>query len=89
VDGVTVYIADYYNGRVRAVGPDGIIYAVNSRRDAFDAPTRVAFSPAKRWLYVADSSRDQLVVLNIPRTEAAVPASRAPGLSAGPRRTGE
>ncbi|MQA29255.1 MAG: glycosyltransferase [Luteitalea sp.] len=67
-DKVTLFIADYYNGRVRAVGPDGIIRDVSdSSRDAFGAPTRVAFAPGSGWLYVADSSRDRLVVLNIPR----------------------
>jgi hypothetical protein len=65
---VTLFIADYYNGRVRAVGPDGIIRNVSdSARDAFGAPTRVAFAPKEGWLYVADSSRDRLVVLNIPK----------------------
>ena len=29
---VTIFIADYYNGRVRAVGPDGIIRDVERRR---------------------------------------------------------
>jgi DNA-binding beta-propeller fold protein YncE len=65
---ITLFIADYYNGRVRAVGPDGIIRNVSdSARDAFGAPTRVAFAPKEGWLYVADSSRDRLVVLNIPK----------------------
>ncbi len=53
---------------VRAVGPDGVIRNVSDEgRVAFGAPSRVAFSPRKGWLYVADSSKDQLVVLNIPR----------------------
>jgi DNA-binding beta-propeller fold protein YncE len=66
---VTLFVADHYNGRVRMVGPDGIIRDVSERgREAFGAPTSVAFAPAQGWLYVADSSRDQLVVLNIART---------------------
>ncbi len=65
---VTLFIADYYNGRVRAVGPDGIIRDVSDEgRDAFGAPSRVAFAARKGWLYVADASRDQIVVLNIPK----------------------
>lgn len=65
---VTLFIADYYNGRVRAVGPDGVIRDVgDAGREAFGAPTRVAYAPKTGWLYVADSSRDRLVVLNIPR----------------------
>ena len=63
-----IFIADYYNGLVRAVGPDGIIRNVSDEgRAAFGAPTRVAFEPKSAWLYVADSSKDQVVALNIPR----------------------
>jgi GT2 family glycosyltransferase/DNA-binding beta-propeller fold protein YncE len=65
---VTLFIADYYNGRVRAVGPDGIIRDVgDAGREAFGAPTRVAYAPKTGWLYVADSSLDRLIVLNIPK----------------------
>ncbi len=62
---LTLFIADYYNGRVRAVGPDGIIREVNEDREAFDAPTRVAYAPSGGWLYVTDSLKNRLVVLNI------------------------
>ena len=55
---VTIFIADYYNGHVRAVGPDGIIRDLSDEgREAFGAPTRVAFDPRRGWLYVADSSQ--------------------------------
>ena len=63
---ITLFIADYYNGHVRAVGPDGIIREISDGgRDAFGAPSRVAYAPRNGWLYVADSSRDRLVVLNM------------------------
>jgi GT2 family glycosyltransferase/DNA-binding beta-propeller fold protein YncE len=63
-----IFIADYYSGQVRAVGPDGIIRQVSDEgRVAFGAPTRVAFVPKTGWLYVADSSRDRIVPLIIPR----------------------
>ncbi|MBS1818007.1 MAG: glycosyltransferase [Acidobacteria bacterium] len=62
---LTLFIADYYNGRVRAVGPDGIIREVSEDRETFEAPTRVAYSRRGGWLYVTDSTRDRLVVLNI------------------------
>ena len=63
---LTLFIADYYNGRVRAVGPDGVIRDVsNADKAAFGAPTRVAYARLGGWLYVTDSSRDRLVVLNI------------------------
>ena len=68
---VTIFIADYYNGHVRAVGPDGIIRDLSDRgRTAFGAPTRVAFAasgPRRGWLYVTDSSEDKVVPLIIPR----------------------
>jgi DNA-binding beta-propeller fold protein YncE len=68
---VTVFIADYYNGSVRAVGPDGIIRDMSDDgRQAFTAPSRVAFAtagPHRGWLYVADSGQDKIVPLIIPR----------------------
>jgi len=66
--GVTLYIADYYNGLVRAVGSDGIIRNVSTEtRNFFGAPTRVAFDPKSRWLYVADASTDELKAIIIPK----------------------
>src|SRR6185436_14958286 len=38
---VTLFIADFYNGRVRAVAPDGIIRDVPADGNPFGAPTRV------------------------------------------------
>jgi GT2 family glycosyltransferase/DNA-binding beta-propeller fold protein YncE len=65
---VTIFIADYYSSHVRAVGPDGIIRDVSDEgSEAFGAPTRVAYSPKKSWLYVADSLRDRIVPIIIPR----------------------
>lgn len=85
---LTLFIADYYNGRVRAVGPDGIIREVSEDREAFDAPTRVAYSRRGGWLYVTDSSRDRLVVLNIAKvapTLAPPPPPRRRAAPAAPR----
>ena len=65
---VTIFIADYYNGHVRAVGPDGILRDLSDEgREAFGAPTRVAYDPRRGFLYVADSSQDRVVPLIIPR----------------------
>lgn len=84
---LTIFIADYYNGYVRAVGPDGIIREVSDGgRDAFGAPSRVAYAKQHGWLYVADSSRDRLVVLNMQQIAPALvplptppdPVRRAP-----------
>src|SRR5207249_3730985 len=62
---LTIFIADYYNGLVRAVGPDLIMRNVSDEgRVAFGAPTRLAFAnvgPRRGWLYVADSSNNQIV----------------------------
>jgi GT2 family glycosyltransferase len=68
---VTIFIADFYNMHVRAVGPDGIIRDLSDEgRTAFGAPTRVAFAatgPRAGWLYVSDSSQDRIVPLFIPK----------------------
>jgi GT2 family glycosyltransferase/sugar lactone lactonase YvrE len=66
---LTLFVADYYNGVVRAVGPDGVIRDVTGNsRTTFGAPTRVAFAkagPRRGWLYVSDSGNDRIVPLNI------------------------
>jgi DNA-binding beta-propeller fold protein YncE len=78
---VTIFIADYYNGVVRAVGPDGVIRDLsNDASEAFEAPSRVAFAvngPRRGWLYVADSGQDKVVPLIIPRI--APNLAQAPG----------
>ncbi len=66
----TIFIADFYNGRVRAVGPDGTIRAVSTgSRDGIAAPTRVAYGTTRGlgWLYVTDPSNDRIVAFPIPR----------------------
>ena len=79
---------------MRAVGPDGIIRNVSDEgRVAFGAPSRVAFDPKKSWLYVADSSKDQIVALNIPKlsprllTPPPRPLTR-PSAAPAPRKAG-
>ena len=40
---LTIFIADFYNETVRAVGPDGIMRSISDEgRVAFGTPTRVA-----------------------------------------------
>jgi GT2 family glycosyltransferase/sugar lactone lactonase YvrE len=64
---LTLFIADSYNGTIRSVTPDGIMHNVNNEgRVKFGTPSRVAFAPGTEWLYVADSSNDSIVALNIP-----------------------
>ena len=63
----TVYIADYYNGRVRVLSPDGTISSLLANREhAFGAPTRVAWSP-RGWLYVADALRGRVTAVRASR----------------------
>ena len=74
---ITIFIADYYNGSVRSVGPDGIMHNVSEEsRVKFGAPSRVAFAPGTDWLYVADSSNHEIVALNIPSTTLGPRAAR-------------
>jgi sugar lactone lactonase YvrE len=64
---LTLFIADYYNGSVRSVGPDGIMHNVSEEgRVKFGAPSRVAYAPGSDWLYVADANNHQVVALSIP-----------------------
>jgi sugar lactone lactonase YvrE len=64
---VTIFIADYYNGTIRAVDINGVMRNVSGEgRVKFGAPSRVAFAPGTGWLYVADASNNQVVALNIP-----------------------
>ena len=80
---VTIFVADYYNQHVRAVGPDGVIRDLSDQgKTAFGAPTRVAYStsgPRSGWLYVADSSQDKIVSFFIPKIAPnLVPPPRPP-----------
>ena len=90
---MTVFIADYYNGSIRSIGPDGILRNVSEEaRVKFGAPSRVAFAPGTEWLYVADASNHQVVALNIPSTAMSAratgrgtvpPGARAPAKKVG------
>jgi DNA-binding beta-propeller fold protein YncE len=84
---LTIFIADYYNGSIRAVGPDGTMHNISGEgRVKFGAPSRVAFAPGTDWLYVADASNHEIVALNIPSTALGPRAARgAPLPAAGPR----
>jgi sugar lactone lactonase YvrE len=87
--GLTIFIADYYNGLVRAVGPDGIIRNVSDEgQSVFGQPTRVAFAPRRRWLYVTDSSRDKIIVVNIPSLSPNLVPPRPLGALAPPKKGG-
>jgi hypothetical protein len=85
---VTIFIADFYSGHVRAVGPDGIIRDVSDEgRQAFGEPTRVAFASSGRkrgWLYVADSSKDNIVMMDIRRIAPTLLPPRPPRPAAAP-----
>jgi DNA-binding beta-propeller fold protein YncE len=60
---VTIYVADYFNRRVRMVTPDGVMRPVPAASAVpVGAPSRVAYHP-EGWLYVADTDRDRVTVL--------------------------
>ena len=78
---LTIFIADYYNG-VRPRGRARRHHAQRERRRGASCsarPSRVAFAPRRGWLYVADSSNDRIVALNIPKT-----SRRSPGAAPRP-----
>jgi cellulose synthase/poly-beta-1,6-N-acetylglucosamine synthase-like glycosyltransferase/sugar lactone lactonase YvrE len=80
---VTVFVADFYNGHVRAIGPDGIIRDLSEEgREVFGAPSRLAYAtrgPRRGWLYVADQTEDRIVPLIIPKIAPnLVPPRRLP-----------
>jgi GT2 family glycosyltransferase/sugar lactone lactonase YvrE len=80
---LTLFIADSYNGTIRSVTPDGIMHNVSIEgRVKFGTPSRVAYAPGTEWLYVADSSNNSIVALNVP---AGSLASRARAIPASPR----
>ncbi len=65
---LTIFIADYYNGRIRVVGPDGVMRDLSDDgKVVFGAPSRIAYAPRKHWLYVADATEDRLVALTLPK----------------------
>ena len=85
---MTIFIADYYNGSVRSVGPDGLMHNISEEgRVKFGAPSRVAYAPGTEWLYVADANNHQVVALSIPSMSFA-PRSASRGLPASPRAPG-
>jgi len=83
----TIYIADYYNGHVRVVTPDGVIRDLSEDgRTTFGTPTRVAYAAGRGTVWVADSSGDRLIAFTIrqpgPVTLPAVSTARRPTPSA-------
>jgi GT2 family glycosyltransferase len=88
---MTIFIADYYNGQVRAVGPDGIMRNVSDEgRVVFGAPSRVVYGGPKRgWLYVADASNNNVMAVNIPKISSGPILVPPPRLTTPPRKVGE
>jgi O-antigen biosynthesis protein len=87
---ITIFIADYYNGLVRAVGPDGIMRNVSDEgRVVFGQPSRVAFGgPRRGWLYVADTTTNNVVAVDIPEISSG-PILIPPPKPARPRKVSE
>jgi GT2 family glycosyltransferase/sugar lactone lactonase YvrE len=77
--GVTIYIADYYNGHVRAVGPDGIIRDISAEGQVtFGTPTRVAYAARRGTLWIADSSGDKLIAFAVHKPPIVAPPAAGP-----------
>jgi GT2 family glycosyltransferase/DNA-binding beta-propeller fold protein YncE len=68
-----IFIADYYNALVRVVEADGTIGNLSDEgRLVLGAPSRVAFDSTRNRLYIADSSNNQIVAVDIPKNTARV-----------------
>ena len=61
---VTLYIADYYNGSIRVVNPQGVISTLGAPKQ-FPTPSRLAYRPGG-WLYVA-SDTGAVTAVNVNR----------------------
>jgi hypothetical protein len=85
---VTLFIADFYNGRVRVVGPDGIIKDVPTDGNEFGAPTRVAYGLVRGIprLYVSDAYNDHVVALNLPKIVPSLVRAKPPVPAVLPRK---
>jgi sugar lactone lactonase YvrE len=82
---VTVYVAEYLGGSVRAITPGGGITTVGTRR--FTAPSRLAYRSGG-WLYVVDERAVTVVNVSRGRTmQLASAITRAPRHEIVPRRT--
>jgi cellulose synthase/poly-beta-1,6-N-acetylglucosamine synthase-like glycosyltransferase/sugar lactone lactonase YvrE len=71
---VIIYIADYYNNRVRRVGLDGRISTVPGLE--LERPTRLAMRPGG-WLYVASGGKVNAVNVNKEPVQLASRSQRA------------
>jgi sugar lactone lactonase YvrE len=70
---LTLYIADSSNGRVRVVGPDGIISSLTTgKAPVFGTPARLAYH-SRGWLYVVDARDREVRALPIGGSAAPPP----------------
>jgi GT2 family glycosyltransferase/sugar lactone lactonase YvrE len=83
---LTLFIADSYSGMIRSVTPDGIMHNVSAEGLKLTTPSRVAFAPGAEWLYVVDSSNDNIVAINIPSASLTARARVSPPPTRGPAR---
>jgi serine/threonine-protein kinase len=74
----TLYIADGFNGRVRAVGPDGLMRTVAGAGPGapLDLPRGVAVHG--EWLYIADTGHHRVLRQRIDRPPAAGRSGEVP-----------
>lgn len=62
---VKLFIADYFNGSVRMVTPDGVISTLGTPHQ-FVAPSRLAYRPGG-WLYVSND-RGEVTAINVSKS---------------------
>lgn len=61
-----LYVADYYNSRIRKVTPDGQVITI-AGPGHFQGPTSLAFDPNTRKLYVSDHLRNEIRIVHLDR----------------------
>jgi DNA-binding beta-propeller fold protein YncE len=63
--GLTIYVADTFNGRVRMIDPQGVITTIGGNR-RFVMPSRLSYHPSGK-LYIKDASATGVTSIPVPK----------------------